>query len=128
MSTQLQTSTIAEFTAQARVESYAFIDGSSRTFPSDAEKFVALAQAWHEHQIGSATLDFNHSAYHQIIGMGRTAIPFLLNRMQQQEVGWVYAIKCISGEQAAKPGMRGDEVLAAWLEWGRFRGFSIGRT
>ena len=62
-----QASTIAEIPCGAHTESHAIIDGSSRAFSSDAEKFDALAQAWHEHQIGSPTLDFNHSAYHQII-------------------------------------------------------------
>lgn len=106
--------------------SNAVISGTPCLFSTDAEKFNALAEAWNDHHIGLATLDFNHPAYHQIIGMGRTAVPFLLERLQRREVGWIYALKCISGEQAAPLGTRGGDAIDAWLNWGRRQGFAIG--
>jgi hypothetical protein len=118
--------TITEDVHQSPLELRAIINGKTEMFSTVEEKFGALAEAWHEAQIGSARIDFQHAAYHQVIGMGWEAVPLLLERIRQREVGWIYAMKCITGDQVGTPELRGQQVLDAWLEWGKSRGYLSG--
>ncbi len=106
----------------------AIIDGTTVTFHSPREKFEALTEAWDEQHGGSSVVSLNHLIYHQIIGMGAEVIPFLLERLKLGEGHWIYALKCISGEQAETPAMHGDadQVIEAWLAWGQGRGINGG--
>lgn len=104
----------------------AIIHGDSQMFLTDLDKFNALAQAWRDDSIGDAIHDFQHAAYHGIIGMGPAALPFIMDRLQQNEPGWIYALKCITGEIIGA-GLRGDDVIATWIDWGRSKGIIGGR-
>jgi hypothetical protein len=99
----------------------AWIGGKPLSFSTIQEKLEALAEAWEEQHAGRSVLSLNHIAYHQIIGMGEAAIPLLIERVRNGEAHWIYALKCISGEQAETPEMQGDadRVIEAWVEWGR---------
>jgi len=99
----------------------AIIDGNAFVFESYADKFEALADAWDNASPGSSIIDYDNFALHQIIGMGPAAIPFLLDRLRCGEGHWVYALTCIAGEQAHEEQMNGDadQVIQAWLDWGR---------
>jgi hypothetical protein len=124
-------STLMQFLTQTISEPiqkyFAIIGSQSMDFPSTKDKFDALVAAWHEHQIGSARLDFQHSSYHQIIGMGWAAVPYLIERMCAKEPGWMYAVKCITGEQPVPADVRGDAAIQLWLDWAKAKGISIGR-
>ena len=109
-------------------EHRAFIGGQVALFESAAEKFAALADDWEASGAGLSRVDYNHVAYHQVIGMGVVVVPLLLERLRQGDGDWVYALKCVTGEQAETPVMWGDadRVIGAWLAWGATRGFSRG--
>ena len=64
-------------------------------------------------------------AYQQIIGMGITAIPFILREMAVKPGQWFWALKSISGEDPVAPECRGNvkEMTNAWLKWGKERGY-----
>jgi len=106
----------------------AILDGNTVIFSSIRDKFDALAETWEDKLGGSSVLNLNDVIYHQIIGMGAEIIPFLLERLRESEGHWIYALKCISGDQAESPEMHGDadRVINAWLAWGRARGIDVG--
>jgi hypothetical protein len=118
---------VGEAAAQQRRElpPKALIDGVSRRFSSADEKFAALAEDWENHNFGRPVIDFNHIAHFQIIGMGQLAVQLLIERVARGEGKWIYALKCITGEEAETPEMHGNgkKVTQAWAEWGRRNGY-----
>jgi hypothetical protein len=102
----------------------ALIDGQGVSFSSFEGKFAALADAWDEHNSGRSVVDYAHFAHLQIIGMGVPVLPLILARLIDGDGRWVFALKCISGDQADTPSMRGDldAVINAWAEWGKRNG------
>lgn len=66
-----------------------------------------------------------HPAYQQIIGMGPTAIPFILSEMKEKKGHWFWALKSITGDDPVAPLDRGNvkKMTAAWLSWGREQGY-----
>jgi hypothetical protein len=98
----------------------AIVDGNSRLFPNPQAKFEALAESWKDYNLGKSVVEYHDFAMQQIIGMGATAVPFLIERLSAGEPEWIYALKSIAGQEADTPEMLGDEdrVVRAWLEWG----------
>lgn len=96
--------------------------------PSDEEEtdsvsstFEALAQEWErdtamESSVSRMAL---HRAYQRIIGLGPSAVPLILGRLEQEPNYWFWALTSITGEDPAA----GENTLAGatlrWLEWGR---------
>ena len=62
-----------------------------------------------------------HPSYQQIIGIGNTAIPLILNEMKINPGHWFWALKAITGEDPISPEQRGhiDEMTNAWIRWGK---------
>jgi hypothetical protein len=89
------------------------------------DKFSALEEEWREYNAGRSTIEFNHFAYYQIMGIGPAAIPLLLKRVEQGANAWFVALKAIGGASAASDSTRGNPKAArdAWLEWGRIHGY-----
>ncbi len=108
----------------------AVIGGQPMTFDTAEAKFVALADEWDEANAGRSRVAFTSGTYHQVIGMGYAAVPMLLGRLSDGDADWIYALKCITGEQAETPDMDGDHdrIVGAWLSWGAARGFRNGRV
>ena len=98
---------------------HAIIGGKPITFQNAQAKFVALAEARDEDNLGLSTSNYQNPAYVQIIGMGTAAIPMLLARLRKGERRWVYALRCIAGEKIETPEMRGnaEKGVEAWLLW-----------
>jgi hypothetical protein len=104
--------------------SFGLIGGKSVAFNTIKDKFEALAQSWEAYNSGRSIQDNHHIAHLQIIGIGKPAIPLLLNRMLQGQVKWVYALKCITGVEAEPRDSHGDAdaIIKSWLAWGRKNG------
>src|SRR5947207_10431415 len=49
-----------------------------------------------------------HPAYQQIIGMGKEAIPLILEELQREEDHWFWALKSITGDDPVAPSERGQ--------------------
>jgi hypothetical protein len=67
-------------------------------------------------------------AYQRIIGMGPTAIPFILAELQSEGNApdhWFWALAAIAGENPVPAKSRGKlaEMANAWLEWGQRKGY-----
>jgi hypothetical protein len=97
------------------------IGGVAIGFASPAEKFRALAADWTAAQAGSSTVHVEHPAYQQIIGMGASALPMLLDDLERTGRPWYWALKCIAGADPVPEADRGraKRMIFHWLAWGR---------
>lgn len=91
------------------------------------ERFTQLVENWKQDtEFASTVLEMaTHPAYQQIIGMGSSAIPFILERLEKKAEHWFWALTAISGDDPISEESRGrvDEMREAWLEWGRKEGY-----
>ncbi len=90
--------------------------------------FNTLAQQWRTETrfISSTDQMVLHPAYQQIIGLGEAVIPLLLRELEQKPDHWFWALKSVSREDPVPPESRGriQEMIAAWLNWGRSKGYT----
>jgi hypothetical protein len=93
----------------------------------EARRFRSLAEVWHRETaaLSSVSQMAMHPAYQEIIGMGRDAVPLILKELQQTPGHWFWALRAITGDDPVKPEHRGRvrEMAAAWVEWGKERGY-----
>ncbi len=101
----------------------------SRQETACAIKFQELKSRWEVDTaiLSSITEIALHPAYQQIIGMGRNAIPLILEEMNEKSGHWFWALKSITGEDPVLPEQRGriKEMTKAWLNWGNKQGFIL---
>lgn len=95
---------------------------------SDAEKFYSLVEAWRQDVrfTSSLTEMILHPAYQRIIGMGFTAVPFLLHELGRKPDHWFWALHAITGADPVTPEDRGKlkKMAEAWLKWGKEQGLA----
>lgn len=62
--------------------------------------------------------------YQRIIGMGRSAVPYILEELRNEPNQWFWALEAITEENPVPPTSAGKVRLMtdAWLNWGRQRG------
>lgn len=89
------------------------------------EIFDELADRWIEGtEFESSQMRiFFHEAYLQILGLGPTAIPYLLHRLPNEPERWVGALRIITRETVADDATSPGEAVNAWLQWGRSHHF-----
>ncbi len=61
---------------------YAIIKTKSIEFDSLRQKIEALESEWEDFLGARSTIDYNHFAYYQIIGLGPFALPILLEKVE----------------------------------------------
>jgi len=102
----------------------AIIDGRIMQFADHASKFQALAKDWERAMFGESVITHEHLSHFQIIGMGQSALPHVLDRLESGDLKWLYAAKCITGYEADTEEMENDadRIVSAWSEWRKTRG------
>ena len=92
-------------------------------------KFIRLRDEWkgqrrHEPSTPKVVLI---PAYQKIIGMGQTAIPFLLRELETNLDAWFWALMMITEENPVTEDFRGDgeSMAQAWIQWGKDRGYEL---
>jgi len=90
-------------------------------------KFRTLVAQWKEGR-GPESLTFRmamHPAYQQIIGMGPSAVPLILDELRKEPDHWFWALRAITGASPVKKEHRGkiEHMAADWIEWGRQNGY-----
>ncbi len=89
--------------------------------------FAVLAEQWYLDTLhSSAYLDkVLHPAYQRIIGLGKDAIPFILNELKDEPSEWFWALRALTGEDPTTSAMAGNrvETAKAWLNWGKENGY-----
>lgn len=91
-------------------------------------RFEHLAGEWKrsESPSSSAMGLAMHPAYQKIIGMGPTAIPWIIEELKREPDHWFWALHCLTGGIDPVPEAdRGDlQAMAnAWIEWARQNGY-----
>ena len=90
-------------------------------------RFRELVRQWKEATafMSSATDMATHPAYQQIIGMGKEALPLLLDELRREPDHWFWALKAITGEDPVALADRGKvgRMAQAWLDWDKKRGY-----
>lgn len=89
-------------------------DELERTFHAHAEK-------WRDEtgMLASIAQRTMHPSYLRIIGLGRQAIPLLLEELRERPDHWFWALRAIAGEDPVASGSDFDEAVEAWLRWGK---------
>ncbi len=91
------------------------------------KKFFSLSNIWKEEtlHLSSITDICTHPAYQQIIGMGVSVLPFIINELKNSPNHWFWALKSITGEDPVPEADRGNinKMTIAWIEWASKRGF-----
>lgn len=92
-----------------------------------AERFSALVERWRAERGHYSSIEklCMHDAYQQIIGMGPPAIPLILAEFETRPGHWDWALRAITGERPVPKTSQGrlKEMAAAWVEWGRRKGY-----
>ena len=87
------------------------------------QEFDILALEWKQEtaHLSSPSMIAGHPAYQKIIGMGREAIPLILQDLKESKAHWFWALRTIAKESPIRPEDRGDvdAMTDAWLDWGR---------
>jgi hypothetical protein len=93
--------------------------------PADRARFRELANRWVRETEGISVHSraVMHKAYQQIIGMGPVAIALLLEALQDQPDHWMWALAVLTDEDPAKNALTFPQAQAAWLNWGREKGY-----
>ncbi len=99
---------------------------------SDAEErdtFEQLAREWKRNRKRGMDLDdmIMDSAYQRIVGMGKPAIRYLLERLADKPDHWFWALFAITGDNPVRPEHEGRlaAMADAWIGWGRKRGYAV---
>ncbi|HLN32081.1 MAG TPA: hypothetical protein VK395_30400 [Gemmataceae bacterium] len=112
------------------------VGGGSSNYSEECEtdnvtalKFVELSETWKKdtEYLSKLSKKVMHPAYQRIIGMGRDAIPFILNDLKEDPADWFWALTAITGENPVAEASAGkvEEMAKAWLLWGRERGYGV---
>jgi hypothetical protein len=84
-------------------------------------RFGELVARWkHDTRFLSSIHDMvSHPAYLGIIGMGRQALPLLIDELRREPDHWFVALQAISGTNPIPSSARGnlDAMTQAWLKW-----------
>jgi hypothetical protein len=91
-------------------------------------RFQELAAEWKEATAFTSSLTeiATHPAYQRIIGMGKQALPLILDELRREPDHWFWALKAITGDDPVAPSDRGnlERMAAAWLDWADKRGYA----
>jgi hypothetical protein len=92
------------------------------------ERFEKLAANWKAKTkfLSNVTTKIFHADYQKIIGMGKDAIPFILNDLADNGPNdWYWALTAITDVNPIQPEMAGNMVAMteAWLQWGTQAGY-----
>ncbi len=109
-----------------------------------AKRFAALVATWREGTRHRSRMDqiAAHPAFREIVAMGERAVPLILAYLEKNGGFLFLALQEITGAEPPIPdGFRGNKVIcdgwigydikgtqAAWLAWGREKGYRWGHA
>ena len=91
--------------------------------------FAKLADQWENETVLLSSMEeaTRHPAYREIVAMGKTAIPPILERMNEGKGHWFLPLLEITGENPVEPADRGNIAAMedAWRKWGQRHGYNL---
>jgi hypothetical protein len=92
------------------------------------DRFRRLAAEWKEKSryLSNTAQMAMLKPYQQIIGMGKPAVPLILEELRREPDQWFWALEAITGENPVPAEAAGKVSLMAraWVEWGAQRGLT----
>ena len=92
-----------------------------------SETFERLADEWENDTIllSFSSQAAEHSAHQEIVSMGESAVPLILERIQTHGGHWFHTLREITNVNPVQPGDRGrvEVMKVSWLEWGERNGY-----
>lgn len=96
--------------------------------PVDRERFEALADQWQEETffLSNSARKNAHPALQEIISMGGSVVPLIMERMQAQGGHWFEALQQITGTDPVSSTDHGNiaAMQNSWLQWGERNGYA----
>jgi len=83
------------------------------------QRFGYLVGVWrHETAFYASVKDrVIHWSYQQIIGMGPTALPLILEELRSEEDDWFWALTAIVGDDVGRGAETMADATTRWLQW-----------
>jgi hypothetical protein len=83
------------------------------------EEFERLKEAWEEKSEYMSVLTdmVLLQEYQRIIGLGRPAVPLLIEELRNGGDHWFWALVAITGRDHAEGAKNYDEAVARWIDW-----------
>lgn len=99
------------------------------TANEERERFERLYHTWKQETMFSSNLSvtFAHPAFAEIVEMGHTAVPWILEVVHRGDRHLATALMRILGFDAAAGLQRGADIIDAWTRWGHEQGL-LGST
>ena len=95
---------------------------------AEEEHFLKLLSEWRKETAfhSSPRVITGHSAYQEIIDIGKSVLPLIFEDMQENGGWWYPALRAITGDNPVPKDARGNRTLndEAWLRWGRDHGYA----
>lgn len=93
---------------------------------SPRKRFERLAAEWKQQSrfLSNTAQMTMLPSYQRIIGMGREAVPFILEELTRDPDQWFWALESITEESPVPADAVGSvrRMAQAWLDWGRRHG------
>ena len=88
-------------------------------------EFENLAEQWlrETRHLSVVAKKVTHPAYLRIIGMGKPALPLILDMLQRRPAHWFTALRAIANIDFPGHDVTPSMYREQWLEWGRKRGY-----
>lgn len=88
------------------------------------DEFTLLADQWRRdtRHLSIVQKKITHPSYLRIIGMGRPAVPLLLETLRDRPSHWFAALRAVSNVDPVPVDANPATAREAWLEWGRAHG------
>src|SRR2546426_12650752 len=85
------------------------------------DRFRRLASEWKEQSryLSNTAQMAMLKPYQQIIGMGWSAVPLILEELQREPDQWFWALEAITDQNPVPPEIAGNvrQMAQAWIEW-----------
>ena len=96
--------------------------------PATRQRFTELADQWETETVflSNLTRAAAHPAHKEIVRMGETAVPLIMERMRKKGGHWFIALREITGANPIPYAKRGNvpAMQEAWLNWGEANGYA----
>lgn len=92
-------------------------------------EFYSLVEKWRNDtmHMSLANERASHFAYHQIMGMGRDALPLIFRELPDTTSDWFWALRAIARDKAPvipdEDKGRVRRITEIWLDWGKANGY-----
>ena len=88
-------------------------------------EFSILADQWRSNtrHLSLVSKKITDPAYLRIIGMGRPALPLLLEALRDKPSHWFAALRAVANTDPAGLAANPSEARKAWLDWGKSEGY-----